>query len=345
MLEDTIEDLVNRYVNFKGRNSKGWNVTYCEVCGDGSRVKGPRGGWLFSDEITFYSCFNCGVEGNFSPDRQYPFSKDMRKIFDSFGIPSNEYNAIAYKNVIEGNKKGEKKVEKKKPTYTKIEQPDFFYSLEDALPDNIYYKKAIEELKYRNIDPSSYPFFLSNGKSKSGPRMEAIAKSMMNRLIIPFYDSRGNLIYYQGRSFDKNAKQKYLNADVLNTGVIYGMDRLYEDTEKPLFVTEGFFDAYHLKGASLQHNYMTSQQLELLNKSPRKKVFVPDKKSDSSKAVDQFAEMGWYVSVPDIGNSCKDIDDAIRKYGKLYTLSTVASNIETARTGKLLLRLNGFIYK
>ena len=67
-----IEDVVRGHVAFTGRvSSKGWSSTYCEVCGDGKRTQGPRGGWLFVDEIAFYNCFNCGVEGNFDPHGGY----------------------------------------------------------------------------------------------------------------------------------------------------------------------------------------------------------------------------------------------------------------------------------
>jgi hypothetical protein len=347
MFDKNIEDLVREYVTFNhGLNSKGWNRTFCEVCGDGSRTKGPRGGWLFSGEMCFYHCFNCGIDGNFDSDREHPFSKEMVKIFDGFNIPSKEYFAIAYsKKVLEENGKKEKKPERKKTVVESFDIPDFFVNLEDVSKENIYAKLAYEELKRRNIDPQSYPFYMSSGKSKAGPRDEAIAKAFMGRLIIPFFDADANLIYYQGLDLSKQSKKKYLNADVPRTNVISGMERLTMNTQSPLYVTEGFFDAYHLKGVSIQENSLTQGQIDLLKRSPRRKVFVPDKKSDSSKVVDQFIKLGWEVTVPDIGSSCKDIDDAVRKYGKLYTLQQVSSNIHRADDAKILLKLSGYLIK
>ena len=82
-----IEDVVRDHVAFTGKvSSKGWNSTYCGVCGDGSRTQGPRGGWLFVDDMVFYNCFNCSCEGNFDPHREFPFSKKMYKIFSSFDL-------------------------------------------------------------------------------------------------------------------------------------------------------------------------------------------------------------------------------------------------------------------
>jgi len=350
MFDNSIQDLLQQYVAFIGPVGNSWNKTYCEDCGDGSRTKGPRGGFRFDGDKCAYHCFNCGIKGTFDPDREYPFSKDMKQIFDSFGLPEKEYYAVAYKKrfLEEGGNKFSVPEKKKFEIHT-MEVPDFFYKLSDASDENVIAKKALEELAYRNVDPNSQVFYLSNGRTKGGPKSEAVAKALMNRLIIPFFDKDGNMIYYQGRALDRNeeikSKMKYLNADVPRSNIVYGMDRLSLNGDSPLYFTEGYFDAYHLKGVSIQENALTEGQIELLRKSPRRKVFVPDKKSDSTKVIDQCAKLGWSIAVPDIGSSCKDIDDAIRKYGKLYTLNQVASNIYGAHDAKIFLSLNGFINK
>jgi transcriptional antiterminator Rof (Rho-off) len=344
MFDKTIEDLVNEYVKFDyGLNSKGWSRCYCEVCGDGSRTKGPRGGWLFSGEMAFYHCFNQGCEGNFDPNRDQPFSKNMVEILNAFGIPSKEYFAVAYaKKILDPDNKS-KKPERVKVDTPILPVPDYFYDLSECDPEGAIVQRAYAELKFRGIDPESQTFYLSSGKSAEGPKADAIAKTLVNRLIIPFYNKDGEMIYYQARALDKNAKKKYINADVPRTNIIYGMDKLNINLTQPLFVTEGFFDAQHLKGVSVQENSMTAGQIELLKRSPRAKVFVPDKGSDSSKMVDQFVKLGWKISVPDIGSSCKDVDDAIRRYGKLYVLQQIGSNIYNAEDAKIMLSLNGFL--
>lgn len=348
MFDTSIQDLIQQYVVFHGQLSDGWNKTFCEDCGDGRRTR-PRGGFRLEGDKCAYHCFNCGIKGTFDPDREYPFSKDMKQILDSFGIPEKEYYTVAYKKrfLEEGAKFTVP--EKKKLEIHPMEIPDYFYKLTDASPENVIAEKALAELAYRNIDPTAYTFYLSNGKSKGGPKAEAVAKALMNRLIIPFFNKEGDMIYYQGRALDRGdtvkSKMKYLNADVPRTNILYGMDRLSVTGDSPLYFTEGFFDAFHLKGVSIQENALTEGQIELLRKSPRRKVFVPDKNSDSTKVIEQCAKLGWAISVPDIGSSCKDIDDAIRKYGKLYTLNQIASNIYDANDAKIFLGLNGFIYK
>lgn len=342
MFDKTIEDLIRENVTFHGE-SNGWDKCYCEHCGDGSRNKGPRGGWRFEGDMAFYHCFNQGCDGSFDPDREYPFSKEMRSILDSFGIEKDAYNAIAYSKKVFGDGKTRAPVQKKVEAVA-LEIPDYFCELDKCNHDNVIVQKAFAELKFRNITPESYKFYLSTGKTKGGPRDEAMARSLMNRLIIPIFDAKGNLIYYQARILDKESKvKKYINPETPRTAVIYGMDQLNGSVDSPLYVTEGFFDAFHLKGVCLMENNATVNQLDMLRRSKRKKVFVPDKKSDSSKVIDAFIKEGWYVSVPEIGAGCKDIDDSIRKFGKLYTLQTVAGNVYPAESGKILMGLNGFL--
>lgn len=342
MFDKTIEDLVTEHLSFNSTSPQ-WNKIYCEVCGDGSRTQGPRGGWLFQDEMAFYHCFNCGIDGNFDPDREFPFSKDMRIILDAFSIPKEEYNAIAYSKRVFDNKT--KKVVQATLNYPVMEIPDYFCKLDTCDKENVYYQQALNELNYRNIHPSDYPFYLSTGISKGSPRDKAIAKSLIGRLIIPYFDTKGRMIYYQGRSLDKESKKRYINADVQRSAVIYGMEQLNKNMNYPLYVTEGFFDAYHLKGVALLENNITHTQLEYLKKSKRKKIFVPDKHADSSKIIDAFVKEGWHVSIPEFGHGVKDVDDAIRKYGKLYTFYTISNNVKDAEVGKILLGLDGFLYK
>lgn len=319
----TIEDLVRRCLNFTfGSSGGGWNRIYCEVCGDGEgRTKGPRGGWLFSGEQAFYRCFNCGIKASFDPEREFPYCKDMWKVLASFGIPEDEHKPIAYKNRLK-DKPFSKPIRKEiNIEYLKI--PDHFYKLSEAAPENIIAKKAKAFLwDKKRIKSDQYEFYLSTGDSKEGPRENAIAKTLLNKIIIPYFKD-GKLVYYQGRDIDK---KKYINASCPRISIIYGFDKLMRDVQKPLFITEGFWDAFHLDGVCVLENNITKNQIDILQKSPRRKIVVPDKKDDTKKLASQALELGWELALPEIGN-CEDITEAIVKYGKIYVLNSLVSNI------------------
>lgn len=330
-----IEDLLRKYVNFKfGVSAQGWNLIYCEVCGDGKREKGPRGGWLFDDEAAFYHCFNCGEDCSFDPNREYPYSKTMWKTLEAFGIPPNEHKPIADKNKIEG-KPFEKPKERKIIKVDSIPIPDYFYSLADAKLDNIVAQKARKFLiEEKAIDPNSHTFFLSTGISKAGPREVAIAKSLINKLIIPSFKD-GGLVYYQSRDLDK---KKYLNPSIPRASIIYGFDKLNINIQNPLFVSEGFWDSHHLDGIAVLENRITAQQIDIIKKSPRRKIFVPDKKDDSKKLANQALELEWELGLPSIGN-CEDVTQAVVKYGKIYVLNSLMNNIYSGFEASMKLNL------
>jgi hypothetical protein len=327
---NTIEDIVRSSLDFKnGQNNNGWNKIYCEVCGDGKRTKGPRGGWRFEGEFCAYHCFNCGIDGNFDPTREIAYSTHMSKIFSAFGIPRKDITSLVFA------KKVNKSISTSVPVYKKLELktleiPDHFYLLSSADSNNVIAENAREYLRNRFINPESYPYYLSTGISTSDdPGEISAAKYLANRIIIPSF-FREKMVYYIARSLDPESKLPYMNANVPRSNVIYGFDKLYTTPKKLLFVTEGFFDAQHLDGVSVLENRLSSEQAEILDKSPRQKIVVPDNKGDSDALLEHAAKMDWGVSIPDIGD-CKDITDGIKKYGKLYVIDSVMKNVKIGR--------------
>ena len=338
MIDKSLSDLVHSYVNFpQGTNPSGWSKCYCEVCGDGRRIKGPRGGWSFEGDMAFYHCFNCGIDGNFDPDREFPFSKDMRSILDGFGVPQKEYNAIAYRNKVSSDKT-DKKPEKKPNQLTFYPLPSHFYPLKDAPLTNTVAGEARRWLIERYaLTQDSYDFYLSTGivEDDADVRKKAHAKSLAGRLIIPFMKN-GKMIYYQGRATNDINPKRYLNMDVPKTNVIFNMDALYKNRDRTLYVLEGVFDALHVDGVAVLENHMTSNQIELLEKSPRRKVIIPDRRGDSSRLIEQAIELGWGISRPEIGSGSKDICEGILKYGKLHVLNSIVNKTYYGKEAKMM---------
>lgn len=336
MIDKSVSELIEPYVNFIGPpDAKGWQKCYCEVCGDGSRTKGPRGGWNMDDEKAFYHCFNCGMDANFDITREIPFSRDMRDVFDAFGVPSREYNAVAYSR----RDKDKTKPEIYRAKINTFEVPEYFYSLEDAAFNNTIAAEARKFLRTKyGLSDSSYTFYLSNGKyTGTDVKEKNMARMLMNRIIIPYFKN-GKLIYYQGRALNDDAKKKYINMDVPRSNILFNMDALYRDYGKPLYVLEGAMDAIHVGGVGVLENNITNQQIELLQKCPRPKVLIPDRKGDSRKLAEVAVnELGWGLSVPDIGSSCKDISEAIVKYGKLYVVDSIVRKTTYGTKSKLAL--------
>lgn len=318
-MNETLEDIISDSVHFRSPSSKGWRKVYCEYCGDGSRTKGPRGAWNLDSDTASYHCFNCGVSLRLEPP--YIIGKKAKEILSSFNIPINK---IIYLNNFLS--KTDATPKKTKVYFNHIQEPDHFIKLCEAYSHPVY-NLALDHLASKAIAISDYTFYLSSGKSADSVDENAKAKFMKNRLIIPAYHDN-KMIYYQSRDLLGIGK-KYVSVDKPRLGAMYFMDRLY-DSNKFLYVTEGFYDAFHLKGVALMENHITNEQIELLNKCKKTKILVPDKSGTSDKMVDIGISHGWNICYPRYDDDVKDITDSVIKNGILYTSRLVVDSTMTA---------------
>jgi hypothetical protein len=54
--------------------------------------------------------------------------------------------------------------------------------------------------------------------------------------------------------------------------------------------------------------------------------------------IETAIEQGWTVSMPDWGDNIKDVADAVKKFGRIYTLFTILHYKETNEIKKQLLK-------
>jgi DNA primase len=89
-------------------------------------------------------------------------------------------------------------------------------------------------------------------------------------------------------------------------------------------------------------NEVGPQQIALLKQLQKEIVVVPDRDKAGLKLVEQALEQGWSVSMPEWPDEVKDINDAVKKFGKLYTMWAIASAIESNPL-KIQLRMKKWI--
>ena len=336
---DHTEQLIRTHVHLPGSASgTGWYPILCKVCNDHGR-KGPRAAFRFEDDGLAYHCFNCGHKATYhSHYKSVP--NDADKVFNAFGIPSEEVNKLRLHSLQQKDEHGQLVQNHKKEGLVinpkELPVPDHFYSLADAENDDKWAEVARAYLEDRRIDHTQYPFYLSTGIPKKylGPESQKAvfikqAQKWTKRIIVPIYKD-GKLVFYQGRDMTGRAVKKYESPSVSKDRVIYGFDQLFADEDRPLYVAEGFFDAFHINGVALLGNELTEPQINWLNKSKREKVYIPDRFGDGLKNALKALDEEWSVSTPEIGD-CKDINDAIVKYGQLYVHDTLKE--QTKRGG------------
>jgi hypothetical protein len=131
---------------------------------------------------------------------------------------------------------------------------------------------------------------------------------------------------------------------------VFNLDQQPADA-KFVIVCEGPIDAMSIDGVSVQTNEISEQQAELIEQLGRRVIVVPDfdrhvnKRGREVWAGESLAlaaiEYGWSVSFPVWSETCKDINDAVRRYGKLFTLKAILAAAES-NSLKIKLRMGKF---
>jgi hypothetical protein len=190
--------------------------------------------------------------------------------------------------------------------------PDDAVKITDITDFNKYSMAVLEYMVQRNlnVDDTNYYWSPSIG--------------YRDRLIIPFYFEK-RIVGWTGRTVLNDKKPKYLTE--VQPGFVYGLD---EQTPNKVFaiVCEGQLDAIHIEGCALGGSEISDQQALLLNRLQKQIIVVPDRDKAGSKLVERAIELGWSVSMPEWAIDINDIGDAVKRYGRLYALHTVATSAE-----------------
>jgi DNA primase len=137
-------------------------------------------------------------------------------------------------------------------------------------------------------------------------------------VIVPFtYD--GRIVGHTTRYLDDKTP-KYIHD--IQPGYVFGTD-LQRDNWQHVIVTEGVFDALSISGLAVLHAEINDAQARLIRSLGHEVTVVPDQDAAGMRLVDRAMELGWAVSMPDWPDAVKDVNDAVRRYGRLATLTQI----------------------
>lgn len=291
------------------RTSNGWvsfNAVCCHHNGE-SQDKRMRGGIIANGEAISYHCFNCNFKTGWQPGRHISFK--MRKLLTWLNVDENtrqmlNIEALRIKDTVVVENVEEEKFEIK---FKPRPLPDNTVTLADA-PQHIQ-----DYVAQRGLDSTQ---LLYSDTKPAG---------MWKRFIIPC-TYKNKLIGYTARTTDENSKPKYHNS--YDTGYVYGMDDQLPHA-KFVVVTEGILDAMCIGGVGILSNNASETQAEIIDTLAREVILVPDRDSAGQRLIDDALEYGWSVSFPEWESDVKDINDAVVRYGKLFTLKSIVDAKQT----------------
>ena len=102
---------------------------------------------------------------------------------------------------------------------------------------------------------------------------------------------------------------------------VFGLDR--QRDKRITIVTEGQLDAVAVDGVAIGSNNMSVEQGKIIELQGNRNIVLPDADAAGMKLVMQAIARGWEVSFPPWDNDVKDANDAVRKYGKLFTIKSI----------------------
>lgn len=321
-----LESVIRRYVILGKRSPKGFEAVKCAKCFDYKE----RGGFKFENGSVTYVCFNCSTKARYEAgDKE--IGPSLKSVLTSFGVPEAEIArtiALEFFKPKVANQAEPTEKPKKNLEYPTIEVPLPSKSVRVESNASAWCEVAQYYLSERGLSPQDAPFFVSDETAYLG------------RLLIPYY-FRGKIIYWQGRGMDSAIQPRYKNPSVEKENIFYNMDEIYRYTDDPLFVTEGALDSVSIGSTAVALTGSTLSEFrhrELKKAGLRRKIiFVIDKNLNGYKLGEQALREGWYVTCfPD---NYDDANDVLKKLGRLWLVTHLATTAVTGFHGKLLLKM------
>lgn len=319
-------------VNWKSSPS-GWISGNCPLCTHNGQTRPDtrgRGGFHFDGEKFQYNCFNCNFKTGWSAGHK--ITPRFKMMCSHFGASESDIQRLQLELLKEAD------VAELLLKQQKKDAPIIIDWKEASLPEDTQsicnYKgevtpefiKAVEYLHDRGFDVTD-PRFMYSPSSVPG--------RMKNRFIIPF-TYKGKIVGYTARWIGNtpDGMTKYFNQSPKNN-FVYGLDRQTSD-KNVVIVTEGQLDAIVTDGVAIGSNNINDDQANIIDSLQKRVILLADADSAGLKAINTAIERGWSVSFPE-WEDCKDAADALKKYGRLYTVRSILdSAIDNATKIKVL---------
>jgi hypothetical protein len=304
-------DITNYLPGKRKQTPSGWisfNAPCCTHNGQSADHR-LRGGLKATEQGWSYHCFNCGYTASFILGRSVSFK--ARRLLSWFGVSDNDIEHLNLDSMRHRNVYGI--LEDRQRTAQllqgiEFEERELPAGAEFVEPDS----ESADYLKKR-CAPQDFPFMVDALGKRAG-------------IIIPF--TYNNRVVGWTKRFLDDRNPRYLTDS--QPGYVFNVDSV-QDSWTQVIVTEGIFDALSIGGVAVMHNDISDVQARVIRNLDKEITVVPDQDRTGLDLIDRAMELGWAVSIPDWGDDCKDVNDAVIKYGRLATLITIMQARETSK--------------
>lgn len=351
-----IVDVISNYISLTSKGKNYFGV--CPFHDDHSPSMSV------SKEKQIYTCFSCGATGNvfkfLSDYENISFIESVKKVADMGGIVINI-----------NTKKSENKNQDLLDIYSLAQK---FYSNNINIKEGV---AALEYLKSRNIDSKLIKEFgiglslnradmLTNLLKAKNYSDQLLIKSGLvneknlklsdiyrNRIMFPLYDLKGNIVGYNGRIYNGESENKYINSKetpIFKKGeLLFNYHRAREEVRKSGFVliVEGQLDTMRLYSIGYKSvvatlgTAFTNTQAMLVRKLSNNVILCFDGDSAGLKAtkssIEELKKVGIEPKIIRLPGNL-DPDEYILKNGKESFDKMVKSALNIMEFKEILLK-------
>ena len=299
-----------------GRPSpKGWVSFNCPMCVVNGQTRADtkhRGGMMYNpDGAVSYHCFNCNYKTSWQPGRTLSFK--MRKLLRQLGFDEAEVQRLNLELLSQADVEM-LAVREPEPTWVP-DWPAFNFGFDvDVVTDPV----KIEFLRNRQILDLAV-WLETPYKDRGFDKRVILPYTYENKLVgyVARYvgEMPGHIVKYQRKS---------------PTDFVYGLDKQTPERQF-VIVSEGEFDALLTAGISIGSNELSANQAQLIEDLNIEPIVIPDADKPGRLLAEKAADYGWSVSFPE-WEGCKDVTDAVLKYGRLFTVNSILQAAEHSPT-------------
>lgn len=285
----------------------------CPICGDSQKNSFKARGYIYrKNDGYFYTCKNCGVGLNFRS-----FLKNIDQSLD------REYVLERYKNdkFINYDPKIKQEVDSNSNKLLKLDIPSI-----RELEDNHFAKKYVlnRMIPEKFYDKLFYANDFSDFVKSLNLKRDYKLIDDDKRLVIPFYNSKNEIIYIQGRALSNDNKLRYITIAIDEQyPKVFGLERLNKN--KKIYVVEGPIDSLFLDNCiAVADSSLTKSDVIIGNKvlifdnEPRNREIV--------KQINKAIKSNHSVCIFPENIIQKDINDMIQSGMSITDLKQMIDN-------------------
>jgi len=332
-----ISDFIRSILPAKKKTTpSGWtsfNAPCCHHNGESADTRGRGGLTANADGSVSYHCFNCNFKASYQPGRHLTFK--FRKLLKWLGADDTDIKRLVIEAIrvreLVAPEAVKAEAEEERIEFKARDLPEgavsfqqffTFYELNNFENIPSLLNSAIDYTNSRKMNYDRYDFYWT----------DSTEHSLHQRVIIPCI-WQGKTIGYTSRAFTDGVKPKYWSHYEPN--FVFNMNNQLPDS-KFVIVCEGPFDAMSVDGVAVLNNECNETQADIIESLGREVIVVADKDRAGAKMIANAIEYGWTVSFPVWLETCKDINEAVCKYGKLFVLKTI---LDSKQSSKLKIEL------